>query len=331
MTNMGIRVHYIDVAKGLLISLVVIGHCAATSLGDHSRLFYFIYAFHMPCWFFISGILYKTKNPEQYFSAKVKTLLLPYLICSLLNMLLSGAAHVCNKDDILLFRFGGLWFLITLFFICIIYFVLDNACFKAFSEKTKLFLLSIVAIMLVAVGMVLGKDKQGAHDTVIATMVNFFFFHLGVCAKPISAKLNTEKLGVRIVFCVIGFILLAVLGYIAPLNPSPIDVNINRFGNKIMFLSFAVLGSLGMMIFSAGIQKARFIEYLGRNSLVILVFHIPLWRVVNRVCIHFDIVGYPKLFLTSLPAFLGALAAVEIVNNHFPGLKGDFKYIDTIK
>ena len=80
------RIHVIDVAKGIAISLVVLGHLAVTSLGDHSRLFYTIYAFHMPFWFFLSGCLYGSKDWKTFFSGKVKALLLPYLLFSIVNV-----------------------------------------------------------------------------------------------------------------------------------------------------------------------------------------------------------------------------------------------------
>ncbi len=67
----------IDVLKGLGMLLVIIGHTT-----NDKTLFSFIYSFHMPLFFFISGILF---NPTKYDTlktllvSKVKTLLIPYV------------------------------------------------------------------------------------------------------------------------------------------------------------------------------------------------------------------------------------------------------------
>lgn len=49
------RIGYIDIAKGIGILLVYIGHC---DLDYKSNLFLWIYSFHMPLFFFISGSLF---------------------------------------------------------------------------------------------------------------------------------------------------------------------------------------------------------------------------------------------------------------------------------
>ena len=52
--NMAIRLDYLDKAKGILIILVVIGH-----IWQSGPVFNIIYAFHMPAFFFISGLFSK--------------------------------------------------------------------------------------------------------------------------------------------------------------------------------------------------------------------------------------------------------------------------------
>ncbi len=47
------RLNYIDVAKGIGMLLVVIGHCSNTIANQY------IYSFHMPLFFIITGILYR--------------------------------------------------------------------------------------------------------------------------------------------------------------------------------------------------------------------------------------------------------------------------------
>lgn len=54
------RENTLDIAKGIVIILMVIGHCYSTQ----NEILYMIYAFHMPFFFIVSGLLYG-KNVEM--------------------------------------------------------------------------------------------------------------------------------------------------------------------------------------------------------------------------------------------------------------------------
>ena len=70
-----LRNHYIDVLKGLLIILVVLGHF------DKGVLHNVIFLFHMPLFFMASGFLLKRDRLEKrYIVNKVQSLMRPYLI-----------------------------------------------------------------------------------------------------------------------------------------------------------------------------------------------------------------------------------------------------------
>lgn len=53
------RLHYIDNLKGVLILLVVLGHCIqATNMDyDHDLVSRYIYSFHMPLFMCVSGFV----------------------------------------------------------------------------------------------------------------------------------------------------------------------------------------------------------------------------------------------------------------------------------
>lgn len=127
------RLDYMDVFRGFGIILMVMGH-----VGFGGRFNFFIHAFHMPMFFFVSGYFYRNKNYEvkEYIAKKAKTLLIPYIsfgiahyivflliykdftIEPLLNLL------ILNTHDLPIA--GALWFLTALFFTDILYFILDK-------------------------------------------------------------------------------------------------------------------------------------------------------------------------------------------------------------
>lgn len=66
--------------KGMGILLVVLGHVSLIE-----PLNTVIYAFHMPLFFFISGFLFFSSRKEHFAVRRVKSLLTPYFVFSLLT------------------------------------------------------------------------------------------------------------------------------------------------------------------------------------------------------------------------------------------------------
>ena len=115
------RLHYIDNLKGVLILLVVLGHCIqCTDLDfDHNAVFRYIYSFHMPLFMCVSGFVsYKPDIKWQTVQKRFRQLIIPFLAwvavscCVHLDPTLF-LAKVVHPDS-------GLWFLWTLFFIVLL-------------------------------------------------------------------------------------------------------------------------------------------------------------------------------------------------------------------
>lgn len=91
----------IDIAKGLLILCVVIGHGTQNQcLSD------FMYRFHMPLFLILSGcFLKKVENVKAYAKMKAVRLLAPYLIYMTIDFLLFD--HLHNLNRIIHYLYGG--------------------------------------------------------------------------------------------------------------------------------------------------------------------------------------------------------------------------------
>ena len=84
----GERILWLDAARGIGVVLVVLGHAISDTVMDNplfSRLFYFIYSFHMPLFFFISGycgskaIKCDTISEKcKYIRSRFSRLMIPY-------------------------------------------------------------------------------------------------------------------------------------------------------------------------------------------------------------------------------------------------------------
>lgn len=124
------RLEYIDILKGIGITLVVLGHVTT-----NSDLYHFIYAFHMPLFFIVSGMFLRDK--PQFIKSQAKSLLIPYLSFGLLTFvywwLVESRFRELPEDNTMWSQFINLlfptemqhcnvvlWFLPCLFLACVI-------------------------------------------------------------------------------------------------------------------------------------------------------------------------------------------------------------------
>ena len=76
------RINAIDVAKGIGILCIVLGHIV-----PNSYVVRWLYAFHVPLFFLLSGFTYSLKEDKKaFYLNKVKRLLLPYLIFAVISI-----------------------------------------------------------------------------------------------------------------------------------------------------------------------------------------------------------------------------------------------------
>lgn len=146
----------LDIARALMIVLVVIGHYDPVDAPNWYHLVIkFIYTFHMPVFLFVSGYVYiATKRKESYFSflyKKVKRLLIPYYVTSAIvitiKLLTQGDMYVKNPVTVDAYfemsylPIAGyfLWFVIALWWMFVIV-----PWFKTKTQRLALFAFSSV-------------------------------------------------------------------------------------------------------------------------------------------------------------------------------------------
>lgn len=144
-TRKSIYYEWVDVARGIGILLVVLGHAIADTTQDvflYGKLFQIIYSFHMPLFFFLSGFcsvkVFEKRvwdEKKNYMEKRFKRLMIPYIfvgICYIPVKLLMAkyVTKPINANSIILGFLCGdnpnsqLWTLYVLFldavFICLL-------------------------------------------------------------------------------------------------------------------------------------------------------------------------------------------------------------------
>lgn len=93
------RIVWLDYAKVLGIFLIVLGHNIPN--WENDILAIYIYSFHVPFFFILSGYLYKKCSIEFNLQKLLKGLLIPYLILTSLGYLLDYFIRDLSVDDFL--------------------------------------------------------------------------------------------------------------------------------------------------------------------------------------------------------------------------------------
>lgn len=147
----------LDIAKGLTIILVVVGHfMPENSPAAYVSLNHWIYSFHMPTFFFLSGYVYESYRKDipyvEFVWKKFRRLMIPYLFVSILiisiKLLTQGNMYVQNPVtfrtyvEILYVPSAGyyLWFIWSLFTIYLIV--------PLFKNKGSIYILFGISIIL---------------------------------------------------------------------------------------------------------------------------------------------------------------------------------------
>jgi fucose 4-O-acetylase-like acetyltransferase len=267
---------WIDAAKGVGIVLVVLGHEIAgladsqiISWSSTAHFFYaWIYAFHMPLFFFISGLFisHSLKKSFGVFALeKVRTILYPYFLWSLITMcsksLFPGSVnHPYGLPDLLLIFFDPIdqyWFLYVLFGL----FMIFGAGLKAGMNRW------VVLILAIALNPSLSPIHIPPSPPLIEAALSAIYFALGVVVsgERMSRVISDVKTRWLIVAFPAGLAIAALAGWVG------------ATGRSYFVLIFAISGICGALALARLLDRTRLawlFRTLGRRSLEIFVAHI---------------------------------------------------------
>ncbi|CAL4869857.1 hypothetical protein MMA231_04149 (plasmid) [Asticcacaulis sp. MM231] len=293
------RVTWVDLARGVGILLVVIGHAAGgiidSPLGAQASgiryVFLTIYTFHMPLFFILSGLFIAerlkadpkkfvtntfTKIARAYFTWAIIQFTVIYMMGSLLNHPATGG-YLQNLVAIIWAPVSQFWFLYALFFMQIAAWMIvpRTGATGFFALATVVYL----AFETFGVPEAMNYPPVGQFCTFIIS------FGIGVAVGPHLSRIkvlhNTSPVLPALAF--IAWLGLYYLGYVLASQKLGADWVLRSQGaeiaysvNKIMFYPAGLAGT-AMVILAccANIIPLRPVfEYLGKHSMPIFLTHI---------------------------------------------------------
>lgn len=260
------RIVEFDIAKGIGIILVVIGHQNI----PHS-VTNWIFSFHMPLFFILSGFFFSSKRKfYEIFKRRVKSLIIPYVFFYALNFILFCFLRD-NYYSSFSFSIGqnlALWFLPVLFlselliklsynyrfsftFVCFIYSII-NSYFSLF--ENQIFNLLLWGCSLYGIGVLIRENDL-----------------LNIIKK---------RKKIFVVFSFIGSITISYM-----VSPT-LNILFNEVGNPILtplgiFFGCIYIYSLSLFMLKCNILKCL-LSRLGANTLLVLCVHQVLYAYMQK-------------------------------------------------
>ncbi len=322
----------LNIAKSIGIILIVAGHSFVEESDSFIRSF--VYLFHVPLFFIISGYFYKdeyTLKPFYLVIRRIKTLWWPHFYWSAIFILLHNfffklhiygdhvfrGVHIEYKDysillmlkkifDLFLFKgseklLGAFWFLPCLFFTVMIFMIFNIIALR----MNRAYLLPVLCFL----GFISGNLMiyAGIHIPVVPWDFRFysittFLYYLGYLYKNHEDKV---RLDYRMAFAAL-LLLIIIDKYI---NFKIVSIN-SVIGNPLTALFYLVLtpvlGTYLVLYISKKLENFKIsglLSSFGKKTITILALHFLCFKIVNYIIIRLNDLDIS--LLSSFPVIKG--------------------------
>lgn len=294
------RLDYIDFAKAFGMLLIVWGHIR---LGDWSNAF--VYAFHIPLFFFLSGMVFSKKRYPDFKSfllKRVNSLIKPYIVFSVLTWIVWAAFSYVTHANVdsywmplaetfiaqgsggFLLHNVPLWFVTCLFIVEIIYYFL--------ADLKRLWIMTITIVMAAisywAINNLECFDITLLPWNIEVAMLAIPFYAAGhwiVKAKThqgIMNMVNSYKITTIVLAAVFTYVVYVGSQYNGSISFGHADLGKNVFVTYGCGLAGTLMCLIGCILLAdtkinkAGLKLLEWTKWFGRNSFNAMAIHNPI-------------------------------------------------------
>lgn len=307
------RLHWVDIAKGLLIILLLLHHFSSVirRLGLNSDQFWFVSSwqiiytsFFMQAFFCLSGYCSNfSHSAKTFFTKLLKQLIIPFVCFQLIICVINtyggqGFSLRAIFDYWLSVNGTTLWFLNAL----IVSKIIVWCCLRV--NKSFLFLL-VFSLLLLLLAIYLKQRDLGTNFFYIRqSLAAVFFVAFGHFIKHRQDLFKYVRIGAL----VFPYLLLLMILLGIPIPQVAADMHVGLLSIPV-FLLVSICGIFSCISFSMLINKSKALEYLGRNTLIIYCLHSSVLLTITDVL--YDLM-HPVGFLQSI-VFVIVLYSIVIV------------------
>lgn len=281
------RIEWIDIAKGIGILLVIAGHTISLQYSSP------VYAFHMPLFFSMSGLLFNDKGEGfgRFFISKARSVLRPWAVMLIISFLICICIPVWRSEITIqammadlytantnVVQNSSLWYLVCYFFLLIFFYFINRI------KRTPIF---IIVFILIAIALL--WIREGLNLTsmpfkrlpfkIDSALVALVFFSVAYWFKDKIFVLLSKKIHWTIIILVIiAAAALSVFNGWA-------NINSLDFGEvRLLYYPTAFLGIAAVCLVSRALSNSSWslvksvLCFFGENSLIVFGFQSLLIR-----------------------------------------------------
>ncbi len=287
------RLNYLDFAKAVAIILVGVGHYKCDEL-----LKCWIYMFHIPLLFIVSGITFNAHKYsfKVFLKRKLLTLILPWIVgvfiwgifnisCGMIGISATKVSIVQLFEKIILNIRPGLlepvyWFLPCLFLTeIILFFVLRKI--SGLKQET-VWLVFIVVIMVLYHYFI--KVLLPWEIDILPTSLTFCTIGFILNKYILPRTMNLER-HIRILISAALMIVGTVLGAINKwMTGEKVSIYNGRYGIIVIMILSACLISFSIILIGAFVNS-KIILFIGKNSLLFYILQPVAYKIVDIILV----------------------------------------------
>ncbi len=288
----GKRLKYIDIARGIAMFIIVFGHTISATSAHSYAIYRILFFINVPIFFVLSGYMFRVKEGESFWKFvrnKFLRIMLPYFFWALLFLVpyfifgkdiinqfsqessfdiwtQIGNVFYGNGVNNALKQNGPLWFLPALFMTEVLFY------YVIYSVKNKkMEVITFVATLIIGFLCTLFVEKiylpWGLNSAL--TIGSFFYFGYLLKEWQILDRLKTEYNNICLFIVCILMCGLAIF-----FNESSNVVWADyQYLNYCLTIVAGITSALAILLLSKWIGKNKLMEYIGKNTMSILIFH----------------------------------------------------------
>lgn len=329
------RIRSVDLLKAMAIILVIAGHTYFANAGVKA----WIHSFHMPLFFFASGM---TQTARQTFSGALDAvrksflrLMIPYFVWAMIYAQLTygNLLRIAYGSHEMLNRAGSLtylWFLPALF-VAITLFQFAGCLFKKYWNAPVKLLFAAASFLLAAILPKLPYDYPWGVSQAFYALG---FILLGNLVMPIVTR-SRERLPGKprqaLVWAGIGAAAGALSVFLYRFNlpdGNSISTAHSEYGRFYLFVPIALCGILLLLSLSILLdlvlneKAAKPLCYIGQNTMALFVTQKPIISLFGYVFSKFPLPDPVELILTCVFTTLIGCMIAFILNRFLPAILG---------
>jgi fucose 4-O-acetylase-like acetyltransferase len=285
----GRRDAWVDYAKAIGIVLVVYGHVARgvynagipMNTAFYERVDSIIYSFHMPLFFFLSGLFFfnslQRRGPAALVANKIDTILYPYVLWSLIQGLTEVWLSEYTTDNATLSEVLSLWDpRVQFWFLYALFLVVLTAVLVYRSAARPL----LAAVLVASVVAYVYQDRipSALHSDYVVK--NFVFFALGVWFSTVRDRVKRHAGR----WAAAGVIAFVAVQYVFHVELGLVYTDKGLASLLVATVSILAATSVSMLLART---PAPWVLALGGASMAIYVMHILVGSGARIVLAHF--------------------------------------------